>query len=832
MKVLRPELAAALGPERYLQEIEIAAQLHHPHILPLYDSGDADGFLYYVMPYEEGQSLREKLAKERELPIAEAVRILRDVVDALSHAHKHNVVHRDIKPDNVMLSDRHALVTDFGVAKAVNEATGRQQLTTEGVALGTPTYMAPEQAAADPHIDHRADIYAVGAVAYELLTGRPPFLGTTPQMILSAHITDSPEPVTKYREAVPPALEQLVLKCLEKKAADRWQTAEELLPQLEALATPSGGVTPTGTMPVDGVRKRRRMMVGAAGAVVAIVVAVFVVWMSGGEPEGPPRLAVLPFENLGSPDDEAFADGLTDEIQSRLSSLSGLFVTSFTSAIEYKGHSKTRTEIGAELSVDYLLEGTMRKDRVPDGIDQVRITPRLIRISDGAHLWSEPSTAEHAAGEFFRVQAEIAEEVARALDVTLLEPERQRLAEQPTTSLEAWNHYQRGNQFWSRSTNRADNRLAAEQYEKAVAEDSMFALAYAALARAWGAVSINKADDDPWTRGMEALDHAIRLQPNLPEVRLVQAGQHYAHGRYDQAIEIQREVLRNRPNHIQALASLGGAERRLGMWDEALETQTRSMALDPRNPGGVLLLAQTHGRMRNYAEAEHYYGLYADLAPEVPSRGRAWLRLVREGDVSGAERLWRQDVQRLGLAQVLRDQAFSEMHFMWFGLPNWAFCQDLKEFTVTTLGADPADYYLARAVSEHTEGDTVRAQAYYDSVRAVLEPIVQMQPDIAWAHSQLGIVYAGLGRHDDAVREALRGVELRPLSGDAFAGTQSLMYLARTYILVGEYDEAIEILDTLVNIPSLYSRALLRVHTLFDPLRDRPRFQALFEERN
>ncbi len=196
VKVLRSDLAAALGPERFLREIEVAAQLHHPHIVPLYDSGEADGFLYYVMPYEEGQSLHEKLAKEGELPVADAVRLLRDVVDALAHAHKHGVVHRDIKPDNVMLSGRHALVTDFGVAKAVSDATGREKLTTEGVALGTPTYMSPEQAAADPHIDHRADIYAVGVVAYELLTGRTPFLGTTPQMILSAHMTEAPEPVT------------------------------------------------------------------------------------------------------------------------------------------------------------------------------------------------------------------------------------------------------------------------------------------------------------------------------------------------------------------------------------------------------------------------------------------------------------------------------------------------------------------------------------------------------------------------------------------------------------------------------------------------------------
>jgi tetratricopeptide (TPR) repeat protein len=276
IKVLRQELAAALGAERFHQEIKIAANLHHPHILPLYDSGEADGFLYYVMPYEEGQSLRDKLAKEGELPVPEAVRILRDVVDALSHAHKHNVVHRDIKPDNVMLSERHALVTDFGVAKAVSEATGAQKLTTEGVALGTPAYMAPEQAAADPHIDHRADIYAVGVIAYELLTGRTPFVGNTQQELLAAHVTQTPDPVTKYRESVPPSLAELVMKCLEKKAADRWQTAEELLPQLEALATPSGGVTPTGTSPINRVAKHRWMMAGGTVGV-AIVVAVIAV---------------------------------------------------------------------------------------------------------------------------------------------------------------------------------------------------------------------------------------------------------------------------------------------------------------------------------------------------------------------------------------------------------------------------------------------------------------------------------------------------------------------------------------------------------------------------
>ena len=266
VKVLRPELAATLGPERFLREIEVAANLTHPHILPLFDSGDADGFLYYVMPYIEGESLRAKLAREGELPIAEAVKILREVVDALASAHKHGVVHRDIKPDNVLLSEKHAMVTDFGIAKAVSEATGREKLTTAGVALGTPAYMAPEQASASPHIDHRADIYAVVALAYELLTGRPPFTGTTPQMVLAAHVTETAEPVTKHRQAVPPVLAHFVMKCLEKKPSDRWQTAEELLAQLDAVATPSGGLTPTDTRPVQATARpvdKKRVAIGA-----------------------------------------------------------------------------------------------------------------------------------------------------------------------------------------------------------------------------------------------------------------------------------------------------------------------------------------------------------------------------------------------------------------------------------------------------------------------------------------------------------------------------------------------------------------------------------------
>jgi eukaryotic-like serine/threonine-protein kinase len=275
VKVLRPELAASVGADRFLQEITTAARFQHPHILPLLDSGESGGFLYYVMPFVEGESLRRRLTQQGELPIHEAVKIMIEVCDALSYAHARGVVHRDIKPDNVLLSGRHALVTDFGVAKALSEATGRHQLTSAGIALGTPAYMAPEQAVGEPNIDHRVDIYALGILGYELVSGRTPFSARTSQEMLAAHVVQQPAPLCSHRPACPPGLEAVIMKCLAKRAADRWQSADELLAQLEPLATPSSGITPSATQPLKSVapasgRRGLGVWLGVAAMVIAL----------------------------------------------------------------------------------------------------------------------------------------------------------------------------------------------------------------------------------------------------------------------------------------------------------------------------------------------------------------------------------------------------------------------------------------------------------------------------------------------------------------------------------------------------------------------------------
>jgi len=485
VKVLRPDLAATLGPERFLREITIAANLQHPHILPLHDSGEADGFLYYVMPFVDGISLREKLTRDGELPIPDAVRILRDLADAMAHAHSQGVVHRDIKPENIMLSGRHALVTDFGVAKAVSEATGRHSLTTAGVALGTPAYMAPEQAAADPHVDHRADLYAFGVVAYELLTGQPPFTAATPQALLSAQVTMTPQPVTAHRPSIPPALAGLVMKCLEKKPADRYQSADELIPQLEAVLTPSGGTTPTATRAVPGASQRDNRLL--AGAVAGLAVVATVAWVvttkraptSAPAVETAKSIAVLPLVNVGGDStQEYFADGMAEELANALGKVPGLRVAARTSSFAFKGQPNLDVrEVGDKLGVAVVLQGSVRRAG-----EQMRVSVQLIDARQRLELWS--GRYDRPVKDAFAVQDSITQAIVSQLALTLGGAELAATRAGRTGNPEAHDLYLQGLAVYQQSTEPA-MRLALDYFRNALAKDPDYAQAYEGIALAY-----------------------------------------------------------------------------------------------------------------------------------------------------------------------------------------------------------------------------------------------------------------------------------------------------------------------------------------------------------
>ena len=489
VKVLRPDLAVSLGSDRFLREIEVAARLQHPHILGVLDSGDADGFFYYVMPYVEGETLRDRIARSGELPVPEAVRLLGEIAEALAVAHNGGVVHRDIKPENILLSGRHAMVMDFGVAKAVTEASGRQELTTAGVALGTPAYMAPEQASADPQMDGRVDIYAIGVMGYEMLTGYAPFHGLNPQQTLVAHITREPTPVGQQRSGLSPALEAVIMRCLAKRPADRFQTADELVAALEPLAT-SGGMTPTSTQPVKGVsataprgRMRPGLIAAAALALAAVGLLAWHPWSrAGARALDPNVVAVLPFRVAGAdPSVQYLRQGMVDLLQAKLTGEGGPRAADTRSVL-----AAVRDAAGGD-DQDLAADGVVRvardigSGRVLQGSivgppDNLVIAATLLEMPGGRTL-AQASVNGPKDSLFVLVDRLTAQVLALGAGA-----KANQLSTLTTTNLDALRAYLDGVAAYRRGA----VQVATPTLERAVQLDSTFALALGALVEADG----------------------------------------------------------------------------------------------------------------------------------------------------------------------------------------------------------------------------------------------------------------------------------------------------------------------------------------------------------
>ncbi len=590
IKVFPPETSPGLSAERFEREIRVSARLQHPHIVPLLSAGEADGLPYYTMPFIEGESLRERLQREGPLPVPTVVRILRDVADALAAAHLAGVAHRDIKPANVLMSGEHAMVADFGVARALSEAADeRPGLTTAGVAIGTPAYMAPEQAGGDPAVDQRADLYALGVLGYELLTGRTPFHGLTPQQTLLAQATRAPAPVRELRTTVPPRLEGLLMRCLAKQPGDRPQTAAEVVRALVSLE---------GTDPeiLGAVHTRRRAPVAARGA--AALLVLLVVFFSvraltqGHGPAaargatGHPVVAVLPFDDIGGdPGNAYFSEGITDDIIAQLSKIASLSVIGRTSTMAYRGSTKSTRDIGTDLGAGALLRGSVRRAG-----SRVRVVAQLVDAGTDATVWAE--TYDRELEDVFAIQSDIAERIARSLEATLSAETLGRIEAQPTEDLVAWELYLQGRFYWNKRTP-ADLERALDFFGQAIERDSTMALAWSGLADTWLVFPFftDSATASTLPRARRAAERALALDPQLGEAHTTLAYllmlQDWAWAEADSAFT--RAIALN-PGYATAYKWYTDLLRVVGRRDDARAAIERALELDPLSPNVMTIL--------------------------------------------------------------------------------------------------------------------------------------------------------------------------------------------------------------------------------------------------
>jgi serine/threonine-protein kinase len=823
VKVLRPELAPASGGERFLREIEIAAGLRHPHILPLYDSGEADGLLYYVMPLVEGESLRARLQHERQLPIDDALRYAREVADALSYAHAHGVVHRDIKPENILIESGHAVVADFGIAKAV-AAAGATTLTGTGMSIGTPAYMSPEQAAGGGEVDGRSDLYSLACVLYEMLAGQPPFTGPTTETLVRQHIMTSPPPVTQFRPAVPASVSDALMRALAKAPADRFNPVGQF-----SAALDHSQVT---TAPVRASHRRSLWPIAAAAVVVlALGGGAWSLLGRRGTPpvEGasPRTIAVLPFDNLSG--DSSIAPlilGMHAEMITQLTKLGGLTVTSRSSALQYRGSHKSEREIASELGVATVLTGSAQRSG-----DQVRFAVSLADAPHGKELWAESYDRPYTAATVFAVQGDIARQVAAALRVKLSDKQEQQIARVATSNLEALDFYYRALALWDTRGGPTDS-LMERQLERAIALDSGFVAAWSLLAqeRSWLLRLSSATDTAPaWA----AVHRTQVLAPGSLEAALA-AGyyRYYAFGDFAGAIRELAAADSIAPNSSDVLDALALLQRRLGHFDEAISLLRRASSVDPRNPRILADLGETYGYVARTQEALAALDRALAMAPTGLKVILTKIAVLQSlGDTARARSL-SQSSYSVFPAEF---RAVSEFSIAFIA-------RDFDRATTSARDMSPQFYpgfeqrtlmlALVSALRGDSAGARLNAAAFLRIAHAELERRGGQGSSDAFGRrsdieAQVAVALALRGEREAAVRLAETAAARYGLAQDAVEGCHAQRWLALTYTIVGRRSDAVAVLRRIHGVPACPTSAELRLDPMFDGLRGEQDFQRL-----
>ena len=815
--------------KRFEIEAQAAASLNHPNITTIHSIEESDSEVFIVMEYIDGIELKGKI-KSGSISINEAVDIAIQIADGLEAAHKKGIVHRDIKSGNVMITkDGKAKIMDFGLAK-VGKGT---QVTKVGTTVGTVAYMSPEQTRGE-EIDNRSDIWSFGVLLYEMVTGKQPFKGDYDQALVYSILNEEPETA----EISSTALRNIILKALEKEPVERYQKVSEMLADLIEIKneTLTRTYSRSSERKTQIQKKKNKWFVPAAIIIfIAFLIVAYIYFNSRSSVNNVSSeikmIVVLPFENLGSSEDEYFADGITEEITSKLSGLSGLGVIARASAAQYKNTNKSLDEIAKELGVGYILVGTIRWDKSGD-VDKVRVNPELIRTSDGVQMWSEPYESEYSTS--FKLQTQIASQVANAMDINLLQPEKKSLSTNLTENQEAYNLYLKGKDFLDYRNQEPQNKTTAERlFKQAIYLDPNFAAAYAGLSKAYSDMYWFYYDHSQKTIDLskQAVEKSLELNPEFYG-GYASLAWYYYHCKldYDKAIENFHRSLDLQPNNYDALGGLGAVLRRQGKVEESIPFIERAMNINPLSAQAIFELGASYYWSKKYSMA---IPLFQKSMSQDPSSPVSYYHLsacyiLSDGDLTNAteainsglkegvidktgyiiQRNTEIDIYSRNFEEALNDLKNSQ---------NLVFDEQFT-FVPKDLNIGIVNLYLGRLND---------AKKSFNSAIDFLNKKIKESPNDSRLYSALGIAYAGLGQKENAVKWAKNGVELLPVSKEALRGQARLNDLAKVYAMVGEYDLAIQILKKLINIPSEITPAILKIDPMWDKLRGNPEFNKL-----
>ncbi len=834
IKVLKSDVGDSIGFERFTREIEIISKLQHPNILPLYDSGEWQGKLFYVMPLIEGESLRDRFTREPRMPVSEAVELAQRISLALDYAHSRGIVHRDIKPENIMLTGGSVVVADFGIARALTGLPAN--LTQTGLAIGTPVYMSPEQAESSVDIRGTSDQYSLACVVYEALIGEAPFGGSSAQHIIMQHWRDDVPDMRARRPDIPDDVEEAIRRALSKNPAHRFSSVAEFAQALNL------GATQTRLIPSLKSKRGRKIVLATAGTVAVVLLAWLAVTSLSGvrvtksatEGDAIPRLIVLPFTHSGDERDKYIADGITDEVTSRLSNIRALRTISRASANQYAGVPLAR--IARELKAQYVLTGSIATEHGAGDVVRLRVIPRLVDLQGGEEreIWSARVQEDILPGKVFDVQARVASGVASALSTRVAPDEQRALSAPVTANAEAYGYFLRAAPYSAFLFDERPTRLAVELYEKATRADTTFTLAFARLAQ-FQSLYYYFFDRTParLLAAKIAADRAIALDPNLPDSR-IGLGYYFYLGAldYDRAQEQFAVAQRDQPSNSDLAWIMASLTRRIGKWDEAEAQFRRATQLNPRSKLLSIELGTTLLFKRDYeaADAEfkrcialdvRYYGCYFQSAD---------LPFLWKGDLEGRKRRLTEAAARSDGGAVIE----SMLLVAGGGEGRWALMvsgpelqSKLERMSLGAVRVDSGAYYLALADWRRVQGKMAAARTAANSARKILERALKSSPDNAALHGSLGVAYAYLGRRDDAIREATTATRLNPIGQDALRGPLTERSLLEVHLLLGNVDESIDIIRRQLSVPTNMSVRSIAVDPHFDSIRSDPRFKAI-----